>query len=135
MSDKPKAPKVEFAKNDRERFRDVPLEWPLKVDGEQVDKITVRRLKALEVAALQDQMGGEGVGEFDLLLPFVDQPQAVVEGLDQDDLTALKEAVFDFLPQVVRKTLEAAAAEQGLLTGEPLSETSPTPSSGPNATS
>jgi len=135
MSKTSEAQKIEFAKSEKARFKDVPLEWPLMVDGVKLSHVTVRRLKAKEVAALQEGMQGGGIAEVDLVAMFTDQPAEVVGELDQDDLVDIKEVVFGFLPRTVREALEAEIKTAELQAGEPLQPTSPTPSNGAEKTS
>ena len=142
-----KAPVIEFAEGGKTRFRDVPLAYPLRVDGEILDKITVRRLTAREVKGLQEAMDDHGFLFERMIQPFTDQPQCVLDALDQDDFAELAETVIDFLPEKMRAELENARAQmEALLTqrmedaadaqteqsppGEASSPTSPMPSSG-----
>lgn len=131
MTDTPKAPKppaVTFSQTGRARSKDIPLEWPVIVDGVELKHITIRRLTGGEVAGLQERLEANNTDEA-LILEFVDQPIEVLNALDQDDIATLGDAVFDFLPRRLRESIEAAAKAQ-FPTGDLSSETSPTPSSG-----
>lgn len=90
------------------RLETLTLDWPLSVNGEEVDKIQMRRLTGGEVAALQDAMLGDGASEVGLVAAFCDQPADVIAQLDADDFLTLKDRVADFLPQRIRRALEAA---------------------------
>lgn len=107
---KKKTPKIEFAPTSPKRFRDVPLAYPLLVDGEEVKKITIRRLISSEVRALQAKMDAGGLMFESLIEPFTDQPQCVLDALDEDDFAAVAEAVLDFLPVKLREELERVRA-------------------------
>jgi hypothetical protein len=106
-----KDPVIEFADTGKARFKDVPLSYPLNVDGALVNKITVRRLTAREVKDLQETMDENGFLFERLIQPFTDQPQCVLDALDQDDFAEVAETVVDFLPEKMRAELENARAQ------------------------
>ncbi len=153
MTETPAVPKIEFAPNDRPRFRDVPLDFPLLVDGETVDTVTVRRLTAAEVGEMQDAMGVDGFQFERLMAAFTDQPQEVLDALDQDDFAEVSETVLDFLPERMRAELIAAGEQMEAIMqakieaatkdanpvlsppGDGSSPTSPTPSNGTETSS
>lgn len=110
------APVIEFA-NTASRILSVPLEWPLLIDGESLEAIIVRRLTGREVGELQELMGQESFSDEVMMEFFTDQPQAVIEALDQDDFQSVKAKVLDFLPKRVRDAMEAAQ-EQYLAGGK-----------------
>lgn len=93
-----------------ERFDIVTLDWPLKVDGDDVRAIHLHRLTGGEVATLQEAMLGETSSETELIAAFCDQSAAVIAQLDADDFLRLKDRVADFLPQRIRKAMEVAMA-------------------------
>lgn len=141
-----KTPVIEFAEGGKARFRDVPLAYPLKVDGEVLDKITVRRLTGLEVVSLQQSLSEEGFIFERVVERYTEQPGYILDALDQDDFTEVSETVIDFLPEKMRADLnagiaklqtqlEADAQAEPSPPGEASSPTSPTPSNGANATS
>ncbi len=147
-----KTPVIEFAEGGKARFRDVPLAYPLKVDGEVLDKITVRRLTAREVKGLQEAMDDNGFLFERMIQPFTDQPQCVLDALDQDDFAEVAETVIDFLPEKMRAELENARAQMEAMLkqrmedaadaqaepsppGEASLPTSPMPSSGTKTSS
>ncbi len=139
-------PKIEFVDAGKARFRTVALDWPLRVDGAELNTITVRRLKACEVKELQQAMDAQGFLFEQLIAPFTDQPQSVLDALDQDDFARLAETVIDFLPQRLRAELDTARAQMEAMVaqrmqsaagqdapshpGEASWPTSPTPSNG-----
>jgi len=131
MGDKsktPKKPQIAFADGGAPRFRDVPLTYPLVIDGKRLDKVTVNRLKGAEVANMQTTLVEANFAFEPILDYFVDQPTEVIEALDQDDYMAVQEAVEAFLPQHLKAALEAGREQ--FLTGELSPSTSPMPSSG-----
>lgn len=141
-----KAPVIEFAEGGKARFRDVPLVYPLKVDGEVLDKITVRRLTGREVKTLQQAVSEEGFIFEKVVERYTAQPDYILDALDQDDFTEVSETVIDFLPEKMRADLqagieqmqarlEADAQAEPSPPGDPSSPTSLTPSNGANTTS
>ncbi len=147
MSKSKSPPKIEFAPNDRPRFKDVPLNYPLLIDGVQLDKVQVHRLKGVEVKNLQDAMDENGFLFENLIQPFTNQPQEVLDALDADDLAEVTETVLDFLPVKMREELERARIEMEAMMrekmmaesggnldqsapGDPSLPTSPSPSNG-----
>lgn len=149
MTETSTSPKIEFAPNDRPRFKAVPLDFPLLVDGETVDAITVMRKTAREVGELQDAMGENGFQFERLMASFTDQPQEVLDALDQDDHMEVSETVLDFLPEKMRAELIAAGEQMEEMLrrkfeaeaagssprGDSSSPTSPTPSNGTETSS
>ena len=148
-----KTPVIEFADTGKARFKNVPLDYPLKVDGVEVNKITVSRLKAREVKDLQETMDESGFLFERLIQPFTDQPQCVLDALDQDDFAEVAETVIDFLPEKMRAELENARAQMETMLRQRMEDaaetaspepsppgaaslpTSPTPSSGTKTSS
>lgn len=127
MSDKDTAPTIEFA-SDTPRTKDLPLEHPLTVNGEELKKITVRRLLAREVKQLQDKADGVSFNLEAMIPTFTDQPAEVLEVLDQDDWLELVVMVTDFLPRRLREALEQVEAEY--FAAEESSQSSPSGSTG-----
>lgn len=115
-------PVIEFAEGDKIRFKDVPLDYPLKVDGELLDKITVRRLTGLEVRGLQEAMDENGFLFERMIQPFTGQPQYILDALDQDDFAEVAETVVDFLPEKMRAELDNARAQMEAMLKERMKE-------------
>ncbi|MBI1495412.1 phage tail assembly protein [Halocynthiibacter styelae] len=114
----PTPPEVRFADNGKSRERAVPLDWPLLVDGKEMSSITVRRLNGSEMIAFQEAMKEEaqnGDGSDGAMLEhFTGVSAHVLNCLDADDLLALKDAVFDFLPKTMRAGIEQEMARSQL---------------------
>jgi hypothetical protein len=99
----PPAPAVEFVAA-RDRFRVVPLAWPVTYEGRLIGAVTVRRLSAVEVRSFVDQVTtGAGVH-----FPGLDIPPIVLASLDDDDAAEVDKAVEAFLP---RRLHEAFASQ------------------------
>lgn len=116
---------IEFV-NAAARTKAVPLDWPLTVDGQLVDCVTVRRLSGGEVGALQEAVAADGFQFETIIHHLVDQPDYVIAALDQDDQDRVAEAVFDFLPARMRAALETAQAEMEAALHQDMTEKSPT---------
>lgn len=86
--------------NQKERFRKVPLEWPLEYDGKVYDSVTVRRMSAEDMRTFIAMEDGSTI------FPMFDVPNAVIEALDPDDDVRVNEAVQDFLPRALRRAAE-----------------------------
>ncbi|WP_224825585.1 phage tail assembly protein [Cognatishimia sp. MH4019] len=111
MTENATRPTVEFAPGGPERFRAVPLTYPLLVDGEPLNSVTVRRLKGHEVRELQEGVDDAGLNFDKMIQSFTDQPQYVLDALDQDDFAEVAETVIDFLPVKLRNEMENARAQ------------------------
>lgn len=109
-----------------ERFRTVPLEWPIEFSGVTYDKITVSRMTTAQVAEFM--LSVERDGSY-ANLPMYDVPRAVMDALDADDAEKVNDAVLDFLPRRFRDT-ERSPPDAGANTSA-----SPPPASADKASS
>ena len=146
MQDAPHTPTIEFDKSAAPRFKSVPLQYPLKVDGKSLKSITVKRVTGAVVKTLQNTIGDGGFALDRLAEYFIDQPIAVLDALDQDDYATVLETIVDFLPARLREAMVDAqeqmeamlqaqqAAEQSRL-ADPSSQTSQAPSDGAETSS
>jgi len=85
--------------NEAERFEDVPLDWPVTVDGIRYDKITVRRMT---VGALGDFLTSMRADDGRARFPMYSVPDAVLDALDADDGDKIEAVVQRFLPRRFR---------------------------------
>mgnify|MGYP001279919987 CR=1 FL=1 len=111
MADKDSTPTIEFAPGSKSRFCEVPLDFPLLIDGKKLKAVTVHRLTAKAVGEVQAGLEENGFSFDALMQPFTDQPQEVLDALDQDDYAKVEEAVLGFLPVKMRAALENMRAE------------------------
>jgi hypothetical protein len=94
----------------KDRSADVPLTYPLQVDDQVIDKITVRRLSTAEVAEFIDGVvAASTVGATKMLrFPMFYDAEGnrlgddIIDALDDDDAVRLTEAAASFLPQRFR---------------------------------
>ena len=94
----------------RERVKRVDLEWPLVHEGREYREIFVKRLNAGEVAELMREIDAmrEADPQGRVRWPiFVDAdgaliPDAVMDGMDDDDKLAIDAVATDFLPRRFR---------------------------------
>lgn len=103
--------KIEFVDNGKPRFKAIDLDYPLQINGEPLVAITVRRLTGGEVAEVQAKIEEHGFQFEPLMEAFTDQPQEVIDHLDQDDRDKLEATVLDFLPVKMRNALESIRAD------------------------
>lgn len=111
---------------DRPRVKTMNLDWPVSYAGKTYATISIKRLTAADVAAFIEKLGG---GKFRFPI-FVDDegalvPDAVMDGLDDDDAMVLDKASLDFLPRRFREAPDKSKTESLLPTGD-----STAPSSG-----
>lgn len=92
-----------------DRFRVVPLDWPIEFDGVTYDKVTVSRMTTAQVAEFTLAARTDGATA---VLPMFDAPQAVIDALDADDADNVNKAVHDFLPRSFRD-MEASSPADG----------------------
>ncbi len=86
----------------------VKLIYPIEFDGKQWDEVRVRRVTGVEISNYMEALSrGEKP-----LPPTFDFPTEVYEALDDDDLLAVEQAAFRFLPRRLRATADAALAPQ-----------------------
>jgi hypothetical protein len=102
--------------NERDRFRTVPLQWPVKVGDAELHSVVIRRLTTREVADFIESLAThKGNIRFPI---FCDErgvliPNEVWDQLDDDDVAALEEASADFLPRRLRQALDASVPSPG----------------------
>lgn len=107
----PAPPQIGFAAGGKARERNVTLDWPLMVDGNDLKVITVRRLTGGEVVKLQEALTSEGASDAVMLSHFTGHSEHTINQLDQDDFDSVKETVFNFLPKRMRKGMELEMAQ------------------------
>ena len=118
---------------DKPRVTELPLAWPLSVDGVEYRSITVKRLTTREVGRFVDLIRTKPEGEKVRWPIFVDAagaaiPDSVWDALDPDDTDALNEVADRFLPARFRdgtRTDDSGPATGGISAAS--SATSPTP--------
>jgi hypothetical protein len=87
-----------------DRFRVVPLDWPIEFGGVTYDKITVNRMTTAQVAAFVAATENGSSDDGYAALPMFDAPRVVIDALDADDAERVNETVLDFLPRRYRDT-------------------------------
>lgn len=97
----------------RPRFKSVPLQWPIEYAGKTYTEVQIVRLTAKEVADWVEGIKGREKEEVRIPI-FRDAdglpiPDAVLDGLDDDDRLALDEAALDFLPRRFRAAPASAS--------------------------
>lgn len=96
----PLAPKTEFLDGPAPRTITVPLTWPVIIDGMTYREVTIRRVNGRESRDYYAScMATLTHGTPAAVYPGLDLPQSVWDQLDDDDVTAIDEAVEDFLPE------------------------------------
>lgn len=109
----------------RERW--VDLDWPVEFGGEIIAKIRVHRVTGKQV---QDYFNGMGSSEEFIIPPVIDCPMPVWNELDAEDQEKVEVAAQDFFPPRLRRVAELILANGGAS-----SDSSATPSLGPQPTS
>lgn len=97
---------VEFT-NASKRTATVELNWPVMFAGMEYDTIVLKRLTVSEVASFIEKMTAEkdSAGRQRIRFPIfytpdgAAVPEAVLDGLDDDDALRLDEAAANFLPR------------------------------------
>lgn len=97
-----------------ERFRSIPLTWPVEWGGRTYREIGLKRLTAGEVAAFQDAVAKlpNGVtASWPIYCDAAGDPisSEVLDALDDDDKFEIDKAVRDFLPRRFLDVLERAS--------------------------
>jgi hypothetical protein len=83
----------------RQKTTEVVLEFPIKIEGVEVSRLTLRRPKVGDVLAAEEQAKGKGEKEIEILT-FANLCQvtpAEIRELDLDDYKKIQEAFSDFL--------------------------------------
>jgi hypothetical protein len=111
-SNEPKAPPRFVGAG--ERFRAVPLAWPVEHGGKIYAEIGLKRLTAGEVAAFQEAIAKLPDGAAASWPIYRDAdglavPAEVLDALDDDDKFEIDKAVRDFLPRRFHDALESAS--------------------------
>jgi hypothetical protein len=96
------------------RFRSIDLKHPLEFDGKVYRAICLRRLTAGEVAEFMEGVAKRPEAALRAWPMYRDAdgaaiPPEVIEGLDDDDMFELDQAVRDFLPRRFQAALENAS--------------------------
>ena len=113
-------------KTQRERFCEVPLEFPVEIGGKLWEKVFVHRMTAGEVRDFISAAQAAMADGKRAALPMVKDeagepvPAEVLDQFDADDFEAIDVAARDFLPRQLKE-----AAERSLATGEGTSPPSP----------
>ena len=96
------APSVSFA-SEVGRSEVVTLDYPLVVNGVTLSHVTVRRLTVKDVADYAERLRSLPEDQrARVRLPMFDQPDAVLDALDDDDAERLSEVAQRFLPRRFR---------------------------------
>jgi hypothetical protein len=100
------------------RLRTIALDWPVEYDGKVYSRIHLQRLTAKEVADWVESIKDKQDVRFPLYRDDDGNqiPDVVLDGMDDDDLTALNEAAADFLPRRFRGVM---ASDSGHGVGDP----------------
>lgn len=88
----------------------VPLAFPIEFDGKTWEELRVRRVTGVEISNYMEALARKD--DPAPLPPTFDFPRAVYEALDDDDLLAVEEAAFRFLPRRLRARMDAVAFDQ-----------------------
>lgn len=111
-------PRVGYADPERHRV-EIALAFPLEIDGQRLDRLTVRRPTAADVVRVVEEQP-EGLDDAELIrrliAAMIDQPIEVLDALWPDDGGRVAEAALPFLPARFAAALEAmdaGAAEPG----------------------
>ena len=87
----------------------VPLKHGFRLDGTDILKVSVRKLRTGEVAQLVGSAHAGGFSNFDAYELMTGLPAKVLRGMDYEDGEAITEVCFDFLPPILKGTEEAPA--------------------------
>jgi len=98
------AARIAFVDTGRERFRRVPLEWPINFAGANYSAIGLKRLTAGEVASFQQMIKALPDGASFSWPIYVREdgselPAGLIDALDADDRETLDKAAMEFLPR------------------------------------
>lgn len=103
----PQQTSVAFATGEG-RTKVVPLQWPIVVDGQKIDAITLRRLTGRDYKTLGTlPAGADENGE--LLALMAGLPTRAFDALDADDFEEVSRQAKDFLPRGLRAAIEQAS--------------------------
>lgn len=103
----PQQTSVAFATGEG-RTKVVPLQWPIMVDGQKIDAITLRRLTGRDYKTLGAlPTGADENGE--LLALMAGLPTSTFDALDADDFEEVSRQAKDFLPHGLRQAIEQAS--------------------------
>lgn len=110
-------PVVAFV-NEAGRSATITLDWPVTLDGKVYDRIMLKRLTVREVAAFVETIGAKDGSQRIRFPIFVAQdgspiPEAVLDGLDDDDAARLDEAATSFLPRRFAGAMEGRTPPSG----------------------
>lgn len=97
------------------RLKVFPLAYPVAYAGKEYDVVVVRRLTVGEVESFLDRLRQLREGDPNAALRWpmcVDRsgeplPEAVLDGLDDDDASLIEKAIADFLPRRFRASQTA----------------------------
>lgn len=80
----------------------ITLEHPFNLQGEKVERITVRRLRIGDVDRFIKRLRGGSFSTFEIYAAMTGLPAPVLRGLIDVDGDAVTDACFDFLPRSLR---------------------------------
>lgn len=80
--------------------KNVPLRYGFNKDGEQIEKIFVRRLSIGEVGDLIDQFQGREIPKWEIYSLMTGYTVAELRGLIDTDGDDVTETAYDFLPRI-----------------------------------
>ena len=75
----------------------VPLQYPVKIGERTVDKVTLRRPKGKDLAAMEENAGGEMAQALRLIDRLLPDDMPIAGELDGVDVKRLSRVVADFL--------------------------------------
>lgn len=77
----------------------IKLTYPIQLEGNTVDAITIRRPQARDLKMMEKSKGGDITKSIELIASLADIPPTAVDDLDASDFQKVNEAVADFLGQ------------------------------------
>lgn len=86
----------------------IKLQWPVTVDGKQLEEVTIRRLTGRDYKVLASLPDGADENAA-LLAMMIGLPADVIEGFDADDYAEIAGGARDFLPRDLRAAIERAS--------------------------
>ena len=77
----------------------IKLTYPIQLEGDTVDAITIRRPQARDLKMMEKSKEGDIAKSIELIASLANIPPTAVDELDASDFQKVNEAVADFLGQ------------------------------------
>ncbi|USH01055.1 phage tail assembly protein [Grimontia kaedaensis] len=75
----------------------ITLDYPIDVEGERIDVITLRRPKARDLKHMETAKGGEIAKSIGLIANLAELPPSAIDDLDASDFQTVSDVVAGFL--------------------------------------